>query len=467
MTSGSATMSSFAPASKGSGGGEDAGAFDKENAVFFKGIEKIPFKPDALPTETMAYKHYNPNEVVQGRTMAEWLRYSVCFWHTFRGTGADPFGFPTLIRPWDDGSNTMENARRRLRAGFEFFTKLGVKYWTFHDRDIAPEGATLAETNKNLDEIADLALELQKKTGVKLLWGTSNLFANPRYMNGAGSNPDANIFAYAAAQVKKCMEVSKKLGAENFVFWGGREGYHTLLNTDILQEQNNLANFFRMAAAYKKKIGFTGTLLIEPKPKEPSKHQYDYDAMTVIAFLKHFNLDKEYKLNIEPNHTTLAGHGYEHDIAFASAFGMLGSVDSNTGSPDLGWDTDQFPMDVKNATQVMRIILDQGGLAPGGLNFDCKVRRESTALEDMFISHIGAMDTFARGLKAAAKIKLEGYFSQLIKDRYISFTTGIGKKIDSGTTDFEELEKYALENGEPQAASGRQEHYESLLNRYV
>ncbi|XP_053394482.1 xylose isomerase-like [Mercenaria mercenaria] len=462
-------MSSFAPESKGSGSTDSSGyqEFDKADATFFAGIGKIPFKPDAGPAETMVYKHYNPTQVVMGRTMEEWLRFSVCFWHTFRGTGADPFGFPTLIRPWDDGSNTMSNARRRLRAGFEFFTKLGVKYWTFHDRDIAPEGATLEETNRNLDEIADLALELQKKTGVKLLWATSNLFAHPRYMNGAGSNPDASIFAYAAAQVKKCLEVAKRLGAENFVFWGGREGYHTLLNTDILQEQNHLANFFRMASEYKKKIGFTGTLLIEPKPKEPSKHQYDYDAMTVIAFLKTYGLDKEFKLNIEPNHTTLAGHGYEHDVAMASAFGMLGSVDSNTGSPDLGWDTDQFPMDIKNSTQVMRVVLEQGGLAPGGLNFDCKVRRESTNLKDMFISHIGAMDSFARALKCAAKIKEEGVFAKHVEERYSSYRSGIGQKIDQGTATFEELEKYTMENGEPTAASGQQEHYETMMNYYV
>lgn len=462
-------MSSFAPTSKGTGAADDAQyqEFDKPDATYFAGIEKISFNPDAGPTETMVYRHYNPKEVVMGRTMEDWLRFSVCFWHTFRGTGADPFGFPTLIRPWDDGSNSMENARRRLRAAFEFLTKLGVKYWTFHDRDIAPEGATLAETNKNLDEISDLALELQQKTGVKLLWATSNLFAHPRYMNGAASNPDARIFAYAAAQVKKCLEIAKKLGAENFVFWGGREGYHTLLNTDILQEQNHLASFFRMAADYKKKIGFTGTLLIEPKPKEPSKHQYDYDAMTVIAFLKTYGLDKEFKLNIEPNHTTLAGHGYEHDIAMASAFGMLGSVDSNTGSPDLGWDTDQFPMDIKNCTQVMRIILEQGGLAPGGLNFDCKVRRESTELKDMFIAHIGAMDSFARALKCAARIKEEGVFAKHVQERYSSYASGIGQKIDQGTTSFEELEKYTLENEEPVASSGQQEHYETMMNYYV
>ncbi|KAK3580940.1 hypothetical protein CHS0354_006965 [Potamilus streckersoni] len=462
-------MSSFAPESGGqrATSSDKYAKYDKQDAEFFPDIGKIAFRSNAGPTETLVFKHYNPTEVVMGRSMEEWLRFSVCFWHTFRGTGADPFGFPTLIRPWDDGTNSMENAKRRLRAAFEFFSKLGIKYWTFHDRDIAPERETLEETNKDLDEITDLALELQKATGVKLLWATSNLFANPRYMNGAASNPDAHIFAYAGAQVKKCLEVAKKLGAENFVFWGGREGYHTLLNTDILAEQNHLASFFKMAAAYKKKIGFTGTLLIEPKPKEPAKHQYDYDAMTVIAFLKHYGLEKEYKLNIEPNHTTLAGHGYEHDIVMASVFGMLGSIDSNTGSPDLGWDTDQFPMDIKNATLVMKTVIEQGGIQPGGLNFDCKVRRESTDLKDMYIAHIGAMDTFARGLKNASKLIQDGLLKNLVKERYSSYTAGIGKKIEDGTATLEDLEQYILEKGNPHAVSGQQEHCESILNFYI
>ncbi|CAL1540062.1 unnamed protein product [Lymnaea stagnalis] len=399
--------------------------------------------------------------------MEEWLRFSVCFWHTFRGTGADPFGFPTLVRPWDDGSNSLENAKRRLRAGFEFFTKLGVKYWTFHDRDISPEGENLVESNRYLDEIVDLAAQLQQKTGVKLLWATCNLFAHPRYMNGASTNPDAHVFAYAAAQVKKGLDVALKLGAENFVFWGGREGFHSLLNTNIRAELDHMATFFKLAISYKKKIGFKGVFLIEPKPKEPSKHQYDYDAMTVIAFLRTYGLEKEIKLNIEPNHTTLAGHAYEHDIVFASAYNMLGSVDSNTGSPDLGWDTDQFPMDVKNATMVLQVILRQGGLQPGGLNFDCKVRRESTDLKDMFIAHIGAMDTFARGLKAAAKILDDGVISQAVQERYSSYKTGIGAKIEEGTTSLEELEEFILQNGDPARISGQQEHFENMLNFYV
>ncbi|XP_077991504.1 xylose isomerase-like [Glandiceps talaboti] len=460
-------MSSFAPRAKKAKRSADNGDKNSSSGDFFPGIGTIQYNPNAGPTDVMCYKHYNAKEVIHGKTMEDWLRFSVCYWHTFRGTGADPFGFPTLDRPWDDGSNSLENAKKRLRVAFEFFSKLGIKYWTFHDRDIAPEGETLEETNKNLDELTDLAQELMKKTGVKLLWNTCNLFAHPRYMNGASTNPDAHVFAYAAAQVKKGLEIGKKLGAENFVFWGGREGYHTILNTDVLSEMNHMAKFFRMVVAYKKKIGFTGTLLIEPKPKEPAKHQYDYDAMTVIGFLKHYQLDNDFKLNIEPNHTTLAGHGYEHDIVMASAFGLLGSIDSNTGSPDLGWDTDQFPMDVKNTTLVMKTVLAQGGLNPGGLNFDAKVRRESTALQDMFIAHIGAMDSFARGLRNAIAIIEDGVLPRLVEERYSSYKSGIGAKIEKEATSLEELEEYILENGEPEKISGHQEKYETILNHYV
>ncbi|XP_013404708.1 xylose isomerase [Lingula anatina] len=434
---------------------------------FFPGISAIQYKPDAPATDTLCYKHYNAKEVVHGRTMEEWLRFSVVYWHTFRGTGLDPFGSATLKRPWEDGTDSMEMAKKRLRVAFEFFTKLGVKYWTFHDRDIAPEGATIEESNKNLDEISDLALQLQKETGVKLLWATSNLFSHPRYMNGAGTNPDLHAYAYAGAQVKKCLEIAKKLGAENFVFWGGREGYQSLLNTDVHAELSHMANFFKMALAYKKKIGFTGQFLIEPKAKEPTKHQYDYDAMTVIAFLKTFGLDKDFKINVEPNHTTLAGHPYEHCIVMASEFGFLGSIDANTGSPDCGWDTDQFPMDVKNATMVMRTVIKQGGIQPGGLNFDCKVRRESTDPEDMFIAHIGAMDTLARGLRNAAKIAEEGHLDKLVQERYKTFKVGLGAKVEKGAATFEELEEYVKKNGNPEMISGKQEHCEAMFNHYV
>lgn len=434
---------------------------------FFPGISKIQYKPDAAPTDVMCFRYYNPEEVVLGHSMKDWLRFSVCFWHTFRGVGSDPFGFGTIERPWDDGSETMENAKQRMRAAFEFFTKLGVEYWTFHDRDIAPEGKTLAETNRNLDEMTDLAKQLMDETGVKLLWNTCNLFSNPRYMNGALTNPDAHVVAYAAAQVKKGLEIGKKLGAENFVFWGGREGYQSLLNTSVHTELSNMANVFKMAVAYKEKIGFKGQFLIEPKPKEPTRHQYDYDAMTVIGFLKHFGLADDFKLNIEPNHTTLAGHQYHHDIMMASAFGMLGSVDSNTGSPDLGWDTDQFPMDISYATQAMKVIIDQNGLQPGGLNFDAKVRRESTDVQDMFIAHIGAMDTFARGLRNAAKIVEDGYMQKMLDDRYATFTSGLGLKIVKGQASLEECEKFISQAGNPKKTSGQQEKYEAVLNRYL
>lgn len=446
---------------------KEGAADSSPSKEFFTDVGKIPYKPDASATETLVFKHYNADEEIMGKTMADWLRFSVCYWHTFRGVGLDPFGAGTIQRSWEDATDSLENAKRRLRVAFEFMSKLGVRYWTFHDRDIAPEGKNLAETNKNLDEITDLAKSLMEQTGIKLLWATCNLFSHPRYMNGAATNPDAHVVAYAGAQLKKGLDIAKKLGAENYVFWGGREGYHSLLNTNLLSELTHMANFFKMAVAYKKKIGFTGQFLVEPKPKEPTKHQYDYDAMTVIGFLKHFGLDKDFKLNIEPNHTTLAGHSYEHDVIMASTLGMLGSIDSNTGSPDLGWDTDQFPMDVKNATFIMKAVIEQGGLQPGGLNFDAKVRRESTDVHDMFIAHIGAMDTFARGLRCAVKILEEGHMAKMVKERYSSFEKGLGQKIHKGTGTLEDCEKFILENGEPKKTSGKQEHYESVLNFYV
>jgi len=434
---------------------------------YFPSVDRIVYKPDAGPTETLCFKHYNAKEVLLGRSMEEWLRFSVCYWHTFRGVGLDPFGGPTISRSWDDGSDTVENAKQRLQVAFEFMSKLGNKFWTFHDRDIAPEGSSLAETNANLDQVVELAAKLMKETGIELLWATCNLFSCPRYMNGAASNPNAHVTAYAAAQVKKGLEIAKKLGAKNFVFWGGREGYNSLLNTNLKLEMDNMANFFKMVVAYKKQIGFDGVLLIEPKPKEPTKHQYDYDAMTVIAFLKQYGLDTEFKLNIEPNHTTLAGHCHEHDIAMASSLGMLGSVDCNTGSPDLGWDTDQFPMDAKNCTMVMKYVLEQGGLQPGGLNFDAKVRRESTDPLDMFIAHIGGMDTYARGLRSAVKIIEEGSIPKAVQERYQSYDEGIGAKLKDGSASLADCEEFIESAGEPTQISGQQEHYESMLNYYV
>jgi xylose isomerase len=372
-----------------------------------------------------------------------------------------------MSRKWDDESNSIENAKRRADAAFELFTKLNVEYYTFHDRDVAPEGATLEESNANLDQMVDHLAELQKKTGVKLLWATQNLFSHQRYMCGGLTNPDAHVVAYAASQVKKVLDINHKLGGENVVFWGGREGYQSILNTQIKREIDHMAAVFKMAIAYKKKNGMTAQFLIEPKPREPMKHQYDYDAQTTIAFLKTYGLDEDFKLNIEPNHTTLAGHDFEHDIIISSQYNMLGSVDSNTGDPLLGWDTDQFPMDVKKATLVMDAIIEMGGLSPGGLNFDCKVRRESTDDKDLFIGHIGAIDTFARALRIAAKIREDGTLSDMVKSRYASFDQGFGKKIEEGSLTLEDCEQYVKENGEPEMRSGQQELYEMVLNRFV
>lgn len=415
----------------------------------------------------LAFKHYRPDQVVAGRPMKDWLRFSVCYWHTWRGQGADMFGPGSYSRPWDDGTNSLDYYMRLVDVHFEFLQKLGVDYFCFHDRDIAPEGATLEETNKNLDVVVAHIKKKMQETGIKLLWGTANLFSNPRYMNGAATNPDASVFAYAAAQVKKCLDISKELGAENYVFWGGREGYQTLLNTDMKAELDHFARFLQMAADYKKQIGFQGQLLIEPKPREPTKHQYDFDSAAVVAFLKTYNLDKDYKLNIEANHCTLAGHTFEHELTYASSYGFLGSVDANTGDPLLGWDTDQFNMDLKQTTLAMQVVLKQGGLQPGGLNFDAKLRRESTDIEDLFIAHIAGMDSFARGLLAAAKLEEEGILQGWKDQRYQSWKGELGQKILSGQITLADLEKHALSAGEPKQISGKQEKYEMLLNHYV
>ncbi|KAL6076155.1 Xylose isomerase [Balamuthia mandrillaris] len=436
----------------------------------FPEIKKIEYE-GPKSKNPLAFRFYNPEQVVMGKTMKEWLRFSVCYWHTWRGGGMDMFGPATMKRSWDDGSNSLETALRIVDVHFEFLEKLGVEYFCFHDRDIAPEGKTLEETNKNLDVVvAKIKQKLQESNGkFKVLWGTANLFSAVRYMNGAATNPDAHVFAYAAAQVKKALEISKELGAECYVFWGGREGYFTLLNTDMRKDLDHYARFLQMAVDYKKEIGFTGQFLIEPKPREPTKHQYDYDCAAVMAFLKQYGLEREFKLNIEANHCTLAGHTFEHELQYASAYGLLGSVDANTGDPLLGWDTDQFNTDIKSCTLAMEVILRQNGLNPGGLNFDCKLRRESTDLEDLFIGHISGMDTFARGLLAAAAIIEEGTLPALRRERYASWEEegGIGRKIEDGTTDFKELEAWVLKAGEPKQVSGKQEKYEVLLNTYI
>jgi xylose isomerase len=416
----------------------------------------------------LAFRWYNENEVVEGKTMKEHFRFSVVYWHTFRGTGSDPFGSATMVRPWDDGSDSIQNATRRAQAAFEFIGKLGVPYYAFHDRDVAPEGATLAESHKNLDAIVKVLKDEQARTGIKLLWGTANLFSNPRYVHGASTSCNADAFAYAAAQVKKCLEVTKELGGVNYVFWGGREGYQNLYNTDMKRELDHMARFMHLAVDYAKQIGFTGQFLIEPKPKEPTKHQYDSDAAACINFLRAYDLLDHFKLNIETNHATLAGHTMMHELDYAGHQGALGSIDANTGDMLLGWDTDQFPTDYYLTAQVMLIILKYGGLAPGGVNFDAKVRRESFEPVDLFHAHVGGMDAFARGLKIAAAIRADGELAAFVKNRYRSWDTGIGAEIESGRATLASLEKYMLELGEISAnVSGRQEMLEHLINRYL
>jgi xylose isomerase len=433
---------------------------------FFPGIGNIPYEgPESR--NPLAFKHYQADRLVLGKTMRDHLRFSVAYWHAFRGTGSDPFGPGTISRPWENGSDPVETAQTRVRAAFEFMRKLGAPYYCFHDRDIAPEGKTLSESNRNLDAVIKVVKEMQAETGIKLLFGTANLFSHPRYMNGASTNPDVMVFAFAAAQVKKMMEVTLELGGENYTFWGGREGYQTLLNTDMRRELDHMAHFLGMAAAYKKEIGYKGTLLIEPKPKEPTKHQYDFDAATVIGFLRQSGLARDYKLNLECNHATLAGHTFHHEVELASRYDMLGSVDANSGDTLLGWDTDQFPMDVREAAMTMRVLLNQGGLGTGGFNFDAKLRRESTDPEDLFIAHIGGMDTLARGLLIAAKIREEGILDKMLQERYQTWLSPIGAKIEAGNADFRELERKALAASEPMMRSGRQEAYESILNTYL
>lgn len=414
-----------------------------------------------------AYKYYKADQLVVGKPMSEHLRFAVAYWHTFQGNGADMFGGAAFERTWKGESDPMACAFNTLDAAFEFFKKLNVPYYCFHDRDIAPEGVNFAESCRNLEALVKKAKVKQAETGIKLLWGTANLFSHPRYTNGASTNPDAHVFAHAAAQVKNAIDATYELGGENYVFWGGREGYETLLNTDMERERENLANFLHMAVDYAKKIGFKGQFLIEPKPKEPTKHQYDFDSATVIGFLREFDLIEHFKLNIEANHATLAGHDFEHDLTIASLAGRLGSLDVNRGDMLLGWDTDQFPTDLYSAVKTMLIVLKQGGIAPGGLNFDAKLRRSSSDSEDLFHAHIGGMDTYARALLIAQEMIDDGVLVQFIKDRYSSYQSGIGQKITKKQSDFEELDEYILEKGEPAMRSGRQEMLENIFNSYL
>jgi len=436
--------------------------------MYFNNFEKIKFE-GKLSKNPFSFKFYNENEIVLGKTMKEHLKFSMAYWHTMTGSGKDPFGDATMERPWDIvGEDEMVNAKKRVEVAFEFMQLMGIEYFCFHDRDIAPEGKTLSESNKNLDEIVDLIEKKMKQTGIKLLWGTANAFGHKRYVNGASTSPNADVFAYAAASIKKAMEITKRLNGSGYVFWGGREGYETLLNTDMALEQSNFARLLHMAVDYAKEIGFTGQFYIEPKPKEPTKHQYDYDCATVISFLIRNNLDKHFKLNIETNHATLAMHTINHELRVAADAKLLGSVDANQGDLLLGWDTDQFPTNVYDTTMVMYEIIRAGGLSTGGLNFDAKPRRASFTVEDMILSHIAGMDAFAAGLKIAAKLWEDQVLENNLAHRYSSYKSGIGKQIVTGKVGFKELEQYVMNKKElAENESGRQEYLEAVINQYM
>ncbi|WP_347941945.1 xylose isomerase [Peribacillus simplex] len=438
---------------------------DTNKINYFESVNKVSYEGKDSKNPH-AFKYYNPEEVVGGKTMKEQLRFSVAYWHTFTADGTDPFGAATMQRSWNkyDG---MDLAKARVEAAFQLFEKLDVPFFAFHDRDIAPEGITLKETNKNLDVIVSMIQEYMKTSNVKLLWNTANMFTNSRFVHGAATSCNADVFAYAAAQVKKGLETAKELGAENYVFWGGREGYETLLNTNLKLELDNLARFMHMAVDYAKEIGYTGLFLIEPKPKEPTTHQYDTDAATTISFLRQYGLDKHFKLNLEANHATLAGHTFEHELRVARVQGFLGSVDANQGDPLLGWDTDEFPTDLYSTTLAMYEILQNGGLGSGGLNFDAKVRRGSFEQEDLVYAHVAGMDAFARGLKVAHKLLEDRVFENIIDERYSSFKEGIGLEIVEGRANFHTLEQYALQNTNITNKSGRQERLKAILNQYI
>ena len=415
----------------------------------------------------LAFKHYDARRKVAGKTMAQHLKFAVAYWHTLRGDGSDPFGGPSLVRPWSRGGDPMEVAERTLEAAFEFFSKLGVRYYCFHDRDLAPEGATVKESRQNLERMVKRAAKQQRETGVRLLWGTANLFSHPRYAHGAATNPDPAVFAHAAAQVCAAIDATVELGGTGYTFWGGREGYASLLNTDLKREREQLARLLQLAVKHADAAGFDGVFFIEPKPREPSAHQYDFDAATTLGFLREFGLLDRFMLNVEANHATLATHSFAHDLTVASAAGKLGSLDINRGDPTCGWDTDQFPTDIYDAVWAMSVILEQGGLPRGGLNFDAKVRRGSFDLLDLFYAHIGGMDTFARGLLIADRLRRDGVLSRPRVERYAGWRKALGRRILGGQMSLRALEAWAQEHGEPERVSGRQELLESVLNGYI
>jgi xylose isomerase len=438
----------------------------KGRKEYFPGIGRIKFE-GAKSDNPLAFKWYDADRVVAGKTMAEHLRFAVCYWHTFCGTGADPFGGGTKAYPWLKGADAESRAKNKMDAAFEFITKIGAPFYCFHDYDLIEEGDTFAESSRRLDVMVDYAKKKQAASGVKLLWGTANLFSHERYMNGAGTNPDFLAVAYAGAQLKNALDATIALGGENYVFWGGREGYMSLLNTDMKREKEHFARFLHMAKDYARKQGFKGNFFIEPKPMEPSKHQYDFDCETVIGFLKEHGLQNDFKLNVEVNHATLAQHTFQHELQVAADAGMLGSIDANRGDYQNGWDTDQFPINIQETVEAMIVILQAGGLQGGGTNFDAKTRRNSTDLEDIFIAHIAGMDTFARALVVADKVLTKSPYKKMRKDRYASFDSGKGAAFEMGKLTLEDLHEMTRRNGEPKLRSGKQELLESIINQYI
>ena len=433
---------------------------------FFPELKKIAFEGTASKNP-MAFHYYEPERMVHGKKMKDWFKFSMAWWHTLCAEGGDQFGGGTKVFPWNEGATALERAKNRMDAGFEIMQKLGISYYCFHDVDLIEEGASIAEYEANLKAIVEYAKEKQAATGIKLLWGTANVFGNARYMNGASTNPDFSTAARAMLQIKNAIDATIALGGENYVFWGGREGYMSLLNTDMKREKAHMATMLRMARDYARSKGFKGNFLIEPKPMEPMKHQYDVDTETVIGFLRANGLDKDFKVNIEVNHATLAGHTFEHELQCAVDAGMLGSIDANRGDYQNGWDTDQFPIDLNELVQAMLVIVRGGGLMGGGTNFDAKTRRNSTDLEDIFIAHISGMDTMARALLIAADILENSPYTKMLADRYASYDEGLGKKFENGEMTLEEVVDFARANGEPKAISGKQELYESIVNLYI
>lgn len=438
----------------------------KGSKEYFKGIGQIKY--EGRDTDNpLAFRWYDENRSVAGKTMKDYLRFACAYWHSFNGSGADPFGEPTHLFPWDENKDVLQRAKDKADAAFEFITKMGMPYYCFHDVDVIDHGNDIAENERRLQSITDYLGQQQKESGVKLLWGTANLFSHKRYMNGASTNPDFHVLAHGAAQVKAALDATIALGGENYVFWGGREGYMSLLNTDMKREKDHLARFLQTARDYARKNGFKGKFFIEPKPCEPSKHQYDYDSETVIGFLRQHDLLEDFSLNIEVNHATLAGHTFTHELQVAADTGLLGSIDANRGDYQNGWDTDQFPNDINELTEAMLIILQAGGFKGGGINFDAKIRRNSTDPEDLFHAHIGGMDTFARALLTAEAILERSDYKKIRADRYASYDSGKGAEFEAGKLSLEDLREYAIRNGEPKTASGRQEYLENLVNKFI